>query len=82
MITVRELTESLECGDLSPLFRLNNTNEKRRQVAALQRLPPFQVKWLIALSFNLHGLQLIELSDVNVEDQLLKLVSKNALRFY
>jgi hypothetical protein len=28
------------------------------QVAALQRPPPFQVKWLIAFSFNLQSLQL------------------------
>ena len=40
-------------------FRSLSLNEKRRQVAALQRLPPFQVKWLIAFSFNLHSLQVI-----------------------
>jgi hypothetical protein len=42
-------------------FRSLSLNEKRRQVAALQKLPPFQVKWLIAFSFNLHSLQLSRL---------------------
>jgi hypothetical protein len=42
-------------------FRSLSLNEKRRQVAALQRLPPFQVKWLIAFSFNLHSFHLNEL---------------------
>ena len=39
-------------------FRSLSLNEKRRELAALQRLPPFEVKWLIAFSFNLHRLQL------------------------
>jgi len=45
---------------LDAAFRLKQANEKRRQAAALQRLPPFQVKWLIAFSFNLHTPQLID----------------------
>jgi len=32
------VTESLECGDLSPLFRLKQVNEKRRQVILLANL--------------------------------------------
>jgi hypothetical protein len=45
-------------------FRSLSLNEKRRQVAALQGLPPFQVKRLIAFSFNLHRLQLSILDQV------------------
>jgi len=30
------------------------------QVAALQRLPPFQINWLISFSFNSHSLHLNE----------------------
>jgi hypothetical protein len=39
---------------LGAAFRLK---EKRRQAAALQRLPPFHVKKLISRGFNLHTLQ-------------------------